>query len=83
MFTKNISIEIKKGAKTPLKETYLVFYKEKNKIDIVQKFIDESKNNSITINLNECKRLINLFDFYLFNGEYESYKDEMLVFEKD
>lgn len=83
MFTKNISIEIREGAKTPLKETYLVFYKEKNKINIVQKFIDETKNSSITINLNECKRLINLLDFYLFDGKYESYKDKMLVFEHD
>jgi len=83
MFTKNISIDIEKGKKVPLKETYLVFFKFKNKVRLVQKFIDETKNQSITLNFNECERLINLVNFYLFNGKFEPYKDKMLIFEKD
>ncbi len=44
MFAKNISIVIKKGKKIPLKETYLVFYKNKDKVKLVQKFKDASMN---------------------------------------
>ena len=83
MFTKNISIDIKKGEKVPLKETYVVFYKSKNKIRIGQKFADDAKNQYITLNVNECKRLINLLNFYLFDGKFEPIKDKMLIFEKD
>jgi len=83
MFTKNISIDIEKGKKVPLKETYVVFYKSKDKIRIVQKFVDETKNQSITLNLNECKRFINLLNFYSFDGKFEPFKDNMLIFKKD
>lgn len=83
MFTKNISIDMEKGKKVPLKETYVVFYKSKDKIRIVQKFVDESKNQSITLNLNECKRFINLLNSYSFDGKFEPFKDNMLIFEKD
>lgn len=83
MFTKNISIDIEKGKKVPLKETYVVFYKSKDKIRIDQKFVDESKNQSITLNLNECKRFINLLNFYSFDNKFEPFKDNMLIFEKD
>ena len=83
MKTKNISVNIKKNKKVPFKETYLVFNKQKDKVRIVQKFIDETKNQSITFNFNECERLINLLNFYLFNGKFEPYKDKMLIFEKD
>ncbi|TFG22261.1 MAG: hypothetical protein EU532_14540 [Promethearchaeota archaeon] len=81
--TKNISINLNKGKKVPLKETYLVFYKNKNKVKLVQKFIDEKNNKSIIINFEECQRLINLLDFYLFDGKYKPFKDKMLVFKKD
>jgi hypothetical protein len=83
MFTKNISIDIEKGKKVPLKETYVVFYKSKDKIRIDQKFVDESQNQSITLNLNECKRFINLLNFYSFDNKFEPFKDNMLIFEKD
>jgi len=83
MFTKNISIDIEKGKKVPLKETYVVFYKSKDKIRIVQKFVDETNNQSVTLNLNECKRFINLLNFYSFDGKFEPFKDNMLIFEKD
>ena len=83
MFTKNISIDIENGKKVPLKETYVVFYKSKDKIRIDQKFVDESKNQSITLNLNECKRFINLLNFYSFDNKFEPFKDNMLIFEKD
>ena len=83
MKTKNISVNIKKNKKVPFKETYLVFNKQKDKVRIVQKFIDETKNQSITFNFNECERLINLLNFYLFNGKFEPFKDKMLIFEKD
>ena len=83
MFTKNISIDIEKGKKVPLKETYVVFYKSKDKIRIVQKFVDESKNQFITLNLNQCKRFINLLNFYSFDNKFEPFKDNMLIFEKD
>jgi hypothetical protein len=83
LLTKNISIDIKKGEKVPLKETYLVFYKFKNKVKLVQKFIDDKNNQSIILNFEECQRLINLFDFYLFDSKFSSFKDKMLVFDKD
>jgi len=83
MFTKNISIDIEKGKKVPLKETYVVFYKSKDKIRIDQKFVDESQNQSITLNLNECKRFINLLNFYSFDNKFEPFKENMLIFEKD
>ena len=83
MFTKNISVDIEKGKKVPLKETYVVFYKSKDKIRIDQKFVDESKNQSITLNLNESKRFINLLNFYSFDNKFEPFKDNMLIFEKD
>lgn len=82
MFTKNISIDIEKGKKIPLKETYIVFYKSKDKIRIVQKFVDDTKNQSIKLNLNECKRFLNLLHFYLFDNKFEPLKDKMLIFEK-
>ncbi|MFX1338531.1 MAG: hypothetical protein ACFFDK_07965 [Promethearchaeota archaeon] len=83
MFTKNISIEIVKGKKVPLKETYIVFYKSKDKIRIIQKSVDESNNQSITLNFDECKRFINLLNFYLLKNKFKPYKDNMLIFEKD
>ena len=83
MFTKNISIEIEKGKDVPLKETYIVIYKSKNRIRIVQKYIDKTKNQSILLNLNECKRFINLLSYYVLDGEFEPFKDKMLIFEKD
>ena len=83
MLTKNISIDIKKGKKVPLKETYLVFYKFKDKVKLVQKFIDDKNNQSITLNFEECQRLINLLDYNFFEGKFSPFKDKMLVFEKD
>ncbi len=83
MFTKNISIEIEKGKKVPLKETYLVFYKSKDDIRLVQKFIDKTMNVSISLDFNECKRLLNLLNFYLLEGEFKPYKDKMLIYEKN
>jgi hypothetical protein len=83
MLTKNISVEIEKGKKVPLKETYLVFYKSKNDIKLVQKFIDKTKNVSISLDFNECKRLINLLNFYLLDGDFEPYMDKMLTYEKN
>jgi len=83
MFTKNISIDIKKGEKVPLKETYLVFSKSKNNIRLDQKFKDETKNISVSLNFDECYRLMNLLNFYVFDGKYQYYKDKMLIFEKD
>lgn len=83
MLTKNISIDIKKGKKVPLKETYLVIYKFKDKVKLVQKFVDDKNNKTITLNIEECQRLINLFDFYLFKGKFTPFKDKMIVFEKD
>lgn len=83
MLTKNISIDIKKGKKVPLKETYLVIYKFKDKVKLVQKFVDDKNNKTITLNIEECQRLINLLDFYLFKGKFTPFKDKMIVFEKD
>jgi 5,10-methenyltetrahydromethanopterin hydrogenase len=83
MLTKNISIEIKDNETVPTKETYITFFKSNKQVKIVQKFIDETKNQSITLNLNECERLVNLFYHYLFKGKYEYLKDKMLIFKKD
>jgi len=83
MKTKNISVNIKKDEEIPSKETYIAFYKSKSKIKINQKFIDNSKNRSITLNFKECERLINLLTFFVFNGKFEPNKGKMLRFEED
>ena len=83
MKTKNISVNIKKDEKIPFKETYIAFYKNKNKIKIEQKYIDKTKNQSITLNFKECERLINLLTLFVFNGKFEPYKGKMLRFEED
>ena len=74
---------MKKGKKVPLKETYIVFYKSKSKIRIVQKFVYKSKNQSILLDVNECKRFINLLNYYLLDGDFEPFKGKMLIYEKD
>jgi hypothetical protein len=81
--TKNISVNIIKDKKIPFKETYIVFYKSKNKIKIEQKFIDKTKNQSITLNYKECEKLINLLTTFIFNGKFEPKKGKMLRFEDD
>lgn len=82
MLTKNISVELEQGKKVPSKETYVVFYKSRNKIRIVQKFTSDPKNKLIELNTEECERLMNLLHFYLFNGNYEYRKDTMLIINK-
>ena len=83
MKTKNISIERRKNKTVPSKETYLVFNSLKNNIKIVQKYIDQKKNVSISLNSEECLRLMNLLNFYLFEEKYEYEIDKMLIFEKE
>ncbi len=83
MKTKNISIERSKNKIIPSKETYLVFNSLKNNIKIVQKYIDQKKNISISLNSEECLRLMNLLNFYVFEGKYEYRIDNMLIFEKE
>ena len=83
MISKNISIEIRKNEKVPIKETYLVFYKQKNKVKVEQKFIDDSLNQSITLKREECKRLINLLTHFMFDGEFKPIKDRMIIYEAD
>jgi len=83
MKTKNISIERSTNKIIPSKETYLVFNSSKNNIKIVQKFIDQKKNVSISLNSEECLRLMNLLNFYIFDIKYEYNIDEMLIFEKE
>ncbi len=74
---------MKKGEKVPFKETYLVFNRRKDKVRIVQKFVDQTKNQSITLKSQECERLINLIHSFLFNGKFKPYKGKMLIFEKE
>lgn len=78
MKTKNISVNIKKNEEIPFKETYIVFYKSKNKIKIDQKFKDKTKNQSIILNYPECKRLISLLTSFVLNGKYEPNKVNMI-----
>ena len=80
MKTKNISVNIKKNKKVPFKETYLVFSKRQNKVKFIQKFIDQTKNQSITLNIEECYRLMNLLYTYLFNNKFQPHKGKMLIF---
>jgi len=82
MRTKNISVHIKKDEKIPFKEVYITFFKSKNKITISQKFLDQTKNQSITLNFKECERLINLLISFVFNGNFKYYKGKMLMFEE-
>jgi len=81
--TKNISIERSENKIIPSKETYLVINSLKNNIKIVQKYIDQKKNISISINAEECLRLMNLLNFYMFEGKYEYNLDKMLIYEKE
>ena len=83
MKTKNISIERKINKIIPTKETYLVFNSLKNNIKIVQKYIDQKKIISISLNTEECLRLMNLLNTYKFDGKYEYNIDKMLIFEKE
>ncbi len=83
MKTKNISIERSKNVIIPSKETYLVFNSLKNNIKIVQKYIDQKKNVSISLNSEECLRLMNLLNSYIFEGKYEYNVDKILIFEKE
>jgi len=83
MKTKNISINLKKNEKIPFKETYIAFYRNKNKIKIDQKYLDSTKNQSIILNYKECERLINLLTSFVFNGKFEPYKGKMLRFKED
>ncbi|MFX1310196.1 MAG: hypothetical protein ACFE9M_00015 [Promethearchaeota archaeon] len=83
MKTKNISVNMKKGKKIPFKETYITFYKHKKRIKINQRFIEQTKNQSITLNFKECERLINLLTFFVFNGKFEPYEGKMLKIEED
>lgn len=80
MKTKNISVNIRKGIKVPFKETYLVFYKSRIKVKIEQKFIDPTRNHTIILNYKECKRLMNLFNEFLFDGKFSAEKGRMEVF---
>ena len=82
MKAKNISIERSKNKIIPSKETYLVFNSLKNNVKIVQKFIDQKENASISLNSEECIRMMNLLNFYIFEGKYEYRIDKMLIFEK-
>jgi len=83
MKTKNISIERSKNGIIPSKETYLVFNSLKNNIKIVQKYKDQKKNVSISLNSEECLRLMNLLNSYIFEGKYKYNIDKMLIFEKE
>jgi len=83
MKTKNISIERSKNKIIPSKETYVVFNSLRNSIKIVQKHIDQKKNVSISLNSEECLRLMNLLNFYIFEAKYEYNMDKMLIFEKE
>ncbi len=80
MLTKNISVELESGKKVPSKEIYIVFSKSNKKIRLDQKFVKESNNQSITLNYEECRRLMNLLNFYVFRGEYAYSKDKMLKY---
>lgn len=82
MKTKNISIEIKRDKNVPFKETYIVLYNSKKKLKIGQKFLDESKNQSITLNFQESRRLMNLLYHYMFGDNFIHESDRMLKFEE-
>ena len=83
MKTKNVSVERSKNKKIPSKETYVVFNSLKNGIKIVQKYINQKKNVSISLNSEECQRLMNLLNFYIHQEKYEYKIDKMLIFEKE
>ena len=83
MKTKNISIDIRKNKNVPFKETYVVFYKKQDKVRIVQKFIDPAKNQAITLNFKECKRLMNLLHEYLFDETFVPKHGRMEIFKHE
>ena len=83
MITKNISVELQKNENLPLKETYIVVFNSKKKIKIEQKYIKQDANQKITLNIHECKRLINLLHHYLLDDDFKPYKDKVLKFKNN
>lgn len=65
MRTRNIRIKIKKGEKVPFQETYFVEFNSKSIINIVQKNIDQSKNNIISLDFRGCEKLYSILSEYI------------------
>lgn len=80
MITKNISVRIKKNHKVPFKETYIAIHNSQRKILLHQKYINSKKNQKIELNIEECERMMNLINFYVFDGLYEYSKDNMRIY---
>ena len=57
MRTRNIRIKIKKGEKVPFQETYFVEFNSKSIVNIVQKNIDQSENQLISLDFRGCEKL--------------------------
>ena len=68
MITKNISVRIKKNHKVPFNETYIAIHNSQRKIFLHQKYINSKKNQKIELNIEECERMMNLINFYMFDG---------------
>ena len=79
MKSKNISVNIKKTEIIPYKETYIVIQETKKTIKFVQKFKTQTENQVITLDYNECERLMNLLHYYVFKGKYQYKKDKVLI----
>ncbi|MFX1590207.1 MAG: hypothetical protein ACFFC1_18880 [Promethearchaeota archaeon] len=80
MITKNVSVRIKKNHKVPFNETYIAIHNFQQKIFLQQKYINSKKKQKIELNIEECERLMNLLNFYVFDGVYEYSKDNMRTY---
>jgi len=65
MRTKNLSIKIKPNCKVPYQETYVVEYKSKDSIMIFKKFIDQTKNQIISLEFRECGNLLKFLEDFI------------------
>ena len=79
MRTSNIRINIKKGEKVPFQETYFVEFNSKSTINIVQKFIDQSKNQKISVDFRGCKKLYAILAEYISRKERNSLRSAKLI----
>ena len=84
MKSKNISINLRENCTIPHKETYLIFYKSKKRVKIEQKFVDQTKNQKIVLNLRECTRIINLLIENVYEGSFKPIHGKMeIILEED
>lgn len=80
MISKNISVNVKDDQDLPFKETFIIIHASNKKLNLYQKYINPQKNQKIELKFEDCKRLMNLLFYYVFNGDFQYSKDKMIVY---